>query len=296
MKILITGHSGFIGSSIISQLHLDNKIVGIDKLPFNNEHIKTVVHDLTTHSDIVEEEVKSCDIIIHLAGPVGVDKIDNTSDTYLNNMLLININIFNLVKKYNKKIIFTSTSEVYHEANNSSESDDLVIGNPEKSRWGYASGKLTSEFLCKSLCKKSLILRFFNITGKGDNKGVLHKMTSAIKTNKNIKIYGSGMQVRSFCDIRDAVEFIKIIMSKDIFTGEIYNVGSENNVITMSELASLCKSLSNKDVNIDKVKYDDIFSKNHDDILYRKPNCKKMNKIYKSKYNNQDIIESMLYD
>ena len=294
MKILITGHNGFLGKSIVSKLYKNDEIVGIDKVIDKDLLIRSIEHDLMVDSNIVEEEIKSSDVIIHLAGPVGVERIDYNYDTYLNDMLTINLNIFNLVKKYNKKIIFASTSEVYHDVKSAKESNNLVIGSPDKSRWGYASGKLTSEFLCKSICKKSLILRLFNITGVGDNKGVLYKMISAIKSNNNIQLYGTGEQVRSFCDQRDAVEFIKIAIDKDIFNGDIFNVGSAENCITMSELAILCKTISNKNVNIDRVDYDKIFSKNHDDILFRSPCCQKMNTVYKSIYTNADIIESML--
>lgn len=294
MKVLITGHNGFLGKSIVSKLHNNKKIVGVDKDTSDVPLIKSIEHDLMFYSSIVEKEIKSSDIIIHLAGPVGVERIDYNHDTYLNDMLTINLNVFNLVKKYNKKIIFASTSEVYHDVISANETDNLVIGSPDKSRWGYASGKLTSEFLCKSLCQNSLILRFFNITGVGDNKGVLHKMITAIKTNNSIQLYGSGNQVRSFCDQRDAVEFIKLAINNDIFNGGIFNVGSAENSITMSDLAILCKKISKKNININKIDYDKIFSKNHDDILFRSPCCKKMNTIYKSKYTNADIIESML--
>lgn len=294
MRVLITGHNGFLGKSIVSKLYKNYEIVGIDKVIDQNTRIKSIEHDLKFYSNTVEEEIESSDIIIHLAGPVGVERIDYNYDTYLNDMLAINLNIFNLVKKYNKKIIFASTSEVYHDVKSAKESDNLVIGSPDKSRWGYASGKLTSEFLCKSICKNSLILRFFNITGSGDNKGVLYKMISAIKSNNDIQLYGTGEQVRSFCDQRDAVEFIKIAIDNDVFNGDIFNVGSAENCITMSDLAILCKGVSNKNVNVSRIDYDKIFSKNHDDILYRSPCCIKMNTLYKSKYSNVNIIESML--
>ncbi len=297
MKILITGGCGFIGKALTRELLHNHIITVIDNSPnptVNSDKCNYIFTNLCNDDNIIETEIQRNDLIIHLASPVGVSKIDKNSDTFLNEMMKINMNIFNLVKRYNKKIIFTSTSEVYHDATSAKESDNLVIGSPDKSRWGYASGKLTSEFLCKSICKNSLILRFFNITGVGDNKGVLYKMISAIKSNNSIQLYGTGNQVRSFCDQRDAVEFIKIAIEKNIFNGGIFNVGSAENYITMSDLAILCKKISNKNVNISRIDYDKIFSKNHDDILFRSPCCEKMNTVYKSKYTNADIIESML--
>lgn len=294
MKILITGNNGFIGKALVQRLANDNDITGIDISNCDNNDIEYINHDLTQSNHKVEAKIKECDIVIHLAGPVGIERIDYEHTTYLADMLLINLNIFNLIKKYNKKVIFTSTSEVYFETKYANETDNLIIGSPVKSRWGYASGKLTSEFLCKSLCKNNIILRLFNVTGKGDNKGVAYKMSSAIAKNNNITLYGSGNQVRTLCDIRDAVEFIYHLIQNDIYDGDVYNVGNEKNTISMLYLAKCFIKLSSKNVNIQYKQIEDVFSKNHADIEYRKPCCNKMEKIYKPRYDVQDIIQSML--
>lgn len=294
MKILITGCSGFIGKALVERLSNDNDIVGIDIGECVNYNIEYINHDLTELNNNIESKIKECDIVIHLAGPVGVERIDYEYKTYLADMLSINLNIFNLINKYNKNVIFASTSEVYFNTKYANETDNLIIGSPIKSRWGYASGKLTSEFLCKSLCKNNIILRFFNVTGKGDNKGVAYKMSSAITKNNNITLYGSGNQVRTLCDIRDAVEFIYNLIQNDIYDGDIYNVGNEKNTISMLYLAKCFIKLSSKNINIQYKQIEDVFSKNHADIEYRKPCCYKMEKIYKPRYDVQDIIQSML--
>jgi UDP-glucose 4-epimerase len=208
-------------------------------------------------------------------------------------MLKINLKVFNLVKKYDKKIVFFSTSEVYKDNVAASENDDLIIGNPEYPRWGYSSGKLTSEFLCKSLCKKSIIIRPFNICGKYDKKGVLYQFIKNIKNNLNVIIHGDGHQTRSFCDVRDLIEFLNIINHLD-FSGEIYNIGNSNNFISMHNLAKLCISLANSNVEIDYVDYKHCFSEKHRDIYNRRPNCMKMNALYVPKYNITDIIQNLL--
>lgn len=294
MKILITGNNGFIGKALVQRLINDNDITGIDIGKCDNNDIGYINHDLTKLNCKVEAKIKECDIVIHLAGPVGVERIDYEHATYLADMLSINLNIFNLIKKYNKKVIFASTSEVYFNTKYANETDNLIIGSPVKSRWGYASGKLTSEFLCKSLCKNNIILRFFNVTGKGDNKGVAHKMSTAVIKNNDITLYGSGDQVRTLCDIRDAVEFIYNLIQNDIYDGDIYNVGNEKNTISMSSLAKCFIDLSSKNINIQYKQMEDVFSKNHADIEYRKPCCNKMEKIYKPQYSVEDIIKSML--
>ena len=284
MKILLTGGNGFIGKSIFNELKNEYIVTSIDKC--NNL-------DLSKNNHLIENFVQENDLIIHLASPVGVKNIDKNSNTFLDEMLKINLNIFNLVKKYNKKIIYFSTSEVYSNNSDAKETDNLIISNPSKLRWGYASGKLTSEFLCRSLCKNNIIIRPFNITGNGDNKGVLYEFIKKINLDKKISIYGTGNQIRAFCDIRDFNAFIKLII-KEKFDGQIYNIGNNNNVISIKSLAEKCINLSNKKIKIAFKNYDEIFSNNFGDILMRVPNCKKMNNIYKSKFNLDDIINSML--
>lgn len=288
MKILLTGSNGFIGKSIFNELKNTHEITAIDKV--GNKGIKL---DLSDNNHVIENFVKENDLIIHLASPVGIKNIDENSNTFLDEMLKINLNIFNLVKKYNKKIIFFSTSEVYYNSSGAKETDNLSISNPSKLRWGYASGKITSEFLCKSLCKNNIIIRPFNITGQGDNKGVLYEFIKNIKSNKNISIYGTGNQIRTFCDIKDLNAFIKLII-KEKFNGQIYNIGNKNNTISIKGLAEKCIKISNKKIKLDYKHYDEIFSDNFGDIFIRIPNCEKMNKIYEAKNNLDDIIKSML--
>jgi len=293
MKILITGGNGFIGKALRNFLSPLHDITVIDtKLDVNYTGVQCLA-DLSKTDDWLDDKIKNSDLVIHLASPVGIFKIDKNSKTFLEEMLKINLNIFNSVNRYNKKIIYSSTSEVYKNTDNALECDDLSIGCPDKLRWGYASGKLTSEFLCKSLCGKSVILRFFNATGVGDNKGVLFKFIESIKKNKDINVFGDGNQIRTFCDIRDVVNFVNKIISENLYNGEIYNVGNCNNVISINDLAKQCLFQTKSKVNIKYKEYNEVFSNNYDDIQKRIPNCQKMNKLMKAKYGINNIIKSM---
>lgn len=284
MKILITGGDGFIGHACKKHWSNNHDITSLDKASGV---------DLCWDSSILEYSIINCDLVYHLASPVGINLIDRHQGSFLNDMLKMNLKVFNLVKKHDKKIVFFSTSEVYKDCTDASEDDDLIIGSPDCPRWGYASGKLTSEFLCKSLCPQSTIIRPFNICGSGDRKGVLFSFMNSIKNKKDIIIHGDGNQVRAFCDIRDLLNFLDIINDIE-FTGQIYNVGNPENLISIRSLAETCKEISKSNVQLKYMHYSECFSESHQDILHRRPNCEKMNKFYVSRYSLIDIIKSMI--
>lgn len=284
MKILITGGDGFIGQSCIKDWSNTHDITSLDK--------KSGV-DICSDTRILEWSIANCDVVYHLASPVGIDLIDAHRDSFLNDMIKMNVKVFNLVKKYNKRLVFFSTSEVYKECEGATETDNLIIGSPDIPRWGYASGKLTSEFLCKSLCTQSVIIRPFNISGKGDCKGVLSSFIRSIKSNQDITVHGDGSQTRAFCDVRDLIGFLNVLNTKK-FEGQIYNVGNPKNQISVFKLAQLCKTLSGSNVDIVLSDYSTYFSSEHRDILNRSPDCSRMNTLYKAKYSLEDTISYML--
>jgi len=285
MKILITGSEGFIGQSLIDNWSNRHEISVIDRF-IGNDILTMSTHDL-------ENYVSQCDIVYHLASPVGIHLIDQNSQSFLSDMMKMNLRIFDVVKKFNKKIVFFSTSEVYKDCVDAKETDNLVVGTPDTPRWGYASGKLTSEFLCKAMCDRCVIIRPFNICGPLDRKGVLFSIINQIKNKGTIVIHGDGKQTRSLCDIRDLLAFLDVINDLE-FDGQIYNIGNNNNNISVLALACLCKNISKSDSNIVHVNYSESFSETHKDIQYRNPNCEKMNSLYQSRYTIEEIIKSML--
>ena len=284
MKILITGGDGFIGRACMESWSTIHDITSLDK--------KARI-DICSDSLALEWSISNCDIVYHLASPVGIDFIDAHRDSFLNDMIKMNLKVFNLVKKHNKHIVFFSTSEVYKECEDAVETDDLTIGSSDIPRWGYASGKLTSEFLCKSLCPRCTIIRPFNISGKGDHKGVLSSFIRSIKSGQDIVVHGDGAQTRAFCDVRDLVGFLNVINAQK-FTGQIYNVGNPKNTVSILKLAQLCKTLSGSNIDIHLSDYSMHFSREHRDILKRSPNCAKMNTLYGARYSLEDTILHML--
>lgn len=314
MRILITGGAGFIGAHLTKELldkgHsvicLDNFFTGDkDNLSEFNQNSRFELYQVDLaqplYSFNLEEAIKSCDLIYHLASIVGVSLVDKEPHRTIKENLEIALKLFPLAEKYNKKVVFTSTSEVYGELNLRNgfrEDQPLQIKPPTKLRWGYACTKLTQEFLIHSYNFPFVIARLFNVVGpkqKGDFGMVLPRFINWAKNNEDIVVYGSGEQTRCFCHINDCISVLYEMGVYDECDGEIVNIGNDSEVSIMT-LAKKVISLTNSSSKIVKVPYENDFSNNHEDIIRRVPNLEKLKKLlgYSPKYSLNDIILDMI--
>jgi len=268
---------------------------GIEQFAQHKNLYRFIEADLT---QIDDEEflriARKCDKIFHLAGSVGVEHIDkNPSETLFNNLALAN-KLNPLFQKLNKHVTFASTSEIYGEGP-FNEENNASIGPSSKLRWGYASAKLTTEFMIRASNYPYTIVRFFNVVGPGqlgDYGMVLPRFVHAAKNNKDLIVHGQGLQVRSFCHVNDAVD--ALIKVSDT-TGELFNIGNDEPT-SIYYLAKRVIELSGSSSNVVCVPYEEIFSKNHGDIFRRVPDLSKLRAAigYDPKYKLDDIIKDML--
>jgi len=302
MKVCILGGAGFIGRYLAARLHNDkNEVVVIDNYstskPRTNSPYKTINTDLTNMPPVhVREEIISADVIYHLASPVGVKLIDSSPKEHIINMHKMSNILLPLFKQSDARVIFASTSEVYGNNDFATEGDNLVIGDPKTLRWGYACNKLHTEFMLKCYDIKYTVVRFFNVTGLGqlpDHGMVLPTFIDLARNDKPILIYGDGSQIRTFCDIRDAVNMLAII-SGDSHIGETYNIGNSANVISIYDLALKTITSTNSKSQIIYKKYREVFTKESKDLLIRIPNTAKIEQYYKCRYTVEDTIKSFL--
>lgn len=303
-KVVILGGAGFIGRHLCERyLSRGWEVVVIDSLATSKDPVKKIrfiksrVQDMD--KSLLVSELKSADLVYHLAGSVGVEYVDkHPSKTIFNNLELANF-LVPLFEEAQTKVIFSSTSEVYGDkaVGDFKETDNCSIPPSTKLRWGYAASKLMTEFMFAASSFPYNIIRFFNIVGPGqvgDYGMVLPKFVEAAKKGNDLTIFGSGGQVRCFCHIDDAIEMLCRV-SGGGFNKEIFNIGNGVET-TINELAKAVIEVTGSSSKIKYVPYKEIFSEHHADIMRRVPNTEKVEKFtgYKQKNSLTDIIEDML--
>jgi UDP-glucose 4-epimerase len=292
MKVFITGGAGFIGSHLCDSLLAEGKEVTIlDNLSTGSK--KNIAHlegkievfqgDIRDQK-LVESLVENCDLILHMAAALGVDNIlenpiESTSTNFHGSEVVLNAAV-----KHDKRIIIASTSEIYGKNPKQplSETDDRVIGAPQKLRWTYSDAKALEEaiayslFLTKKL--KVTTVRLFNTVGPrqtGKYGMVIPRFVSAALDDKPIKIFGNGSQSRVFCHVQDTIKALSLLSSNDKSIGEVFNIGGKGE-ITILDLAKMIVNQTNSKSEITFTSYEDAYTIGFEDMARRVPDISKI--------------------
>ena len=314
MKVLITGGAGFIGSHLAERLlargdevHLldDLSTGSIENIVLVKNHPNLTYHiDTIRNYRLTAELVDMCDIVYHLAAAVGVRLIvESPVSTIETNIRGTDI-VLSLAAKKRKRVVITSTSEVYGKRNRVpfSEDDDLVMGPTNKGRWSYACSKAIDEFLAIAYWKEkrvpTVIARLFNTVGPrqtGRYGMVIPNFVQQALTGQDITVYGDGTQTRCFTHVSDVVQALIAIAEHPQAVGEVYNIGSDHE-ITMLELAERIKQLTESASNIVFVPYDQAYEAGFEDMMRRVPDISKIRALigYNPKVDLDALLTSII--
>jgi UDP-glucose 4-epimerase len=192
--------------------------------------------------------------------------------------------VLNAATKYNSRIIIASTSEIYGKNPKQplSETDDRVIGTPQKLRWSYSDAKALEEaaayYLHVTNKLKVTTVRFFNTVGPrqtGKYGMVIPRFVKAALENKPLTVFGDGSQSRVFCHVGDTVKAILLLTSNDKCIGEVFNIDGKGE-ITILDLAKKIINQTNSKSKISFVDYGDAYSLGFEDMVRRVPNISKI--------------------
>ena len=278
--VLVTGGAGFIGSHLCEEFLKENKVICVDNLSTGdcknvehlmvNENFKFIEHDVSKPLDLKGR----VDLIFHLASPASpIDYQKLPIETMMANSLGT-LNILNLAKEKNAKLLLASTSEVYGDPEEHPQSEGYWGHvNPTGPRSCYDESKRFAEALTLAYHRihgvDVKIARIFNTFGprmrKDDGRAIPNFVTQALN-NEPVTVYGNGKQTRSFCYVSDMVEGLIRLMESEFF--DVFNLGNTNEM-KIIDVAEKVKGMTGS-------KSDVVFrSLPKDDPVRRKPDIKK---------------------
>jgi UDP-glucose 4-epimerase len=294
MRILITGGAGFVGSHLAeSFIERGDEVMALD----NGSQAKVrhllahprfhLVVDSVMNSEILDSLAAQADLIYHLAGVVGVEHY--VADPY--HVLNVNVNgtqnVLRAAYKHGRRVVFTSTSEVYgrNPAVPWTEDADRILGPTSVDRWCYSTSKAVGEHFCLAYRRLGLpvtVLRYFNVYGprldRLDVGRVITIFLGQLLRGDPLTVIGDGSQTRCFTYIDDAMRATVAAGLVAEAEGEIINVGS-NEETSMRRLAELMIESGGGPSKISFVPQEAVYGKSYEDVPRRVPDVTRMHRL-----------------
>lgn len=261
-KILITGAGGFIGSHLTELLlekgyqvkalvryNSKNNWGWLEEIKLSND-IEIITGDIRDF-DSVYNAMTDCDTVFHLAALIGIPYSYISPAAYIKTNIEGTYNVLESARKIKlENVIITSTSETYGTAQYVpiDESHPLVGQSP------YSASKIAADQIAISYFKSFdlpvKIVRPFNTYGPRQSaRAVIPTIISQLIADKPLRL-GSLLPTRDLTFVRDTVNGFFEIAVNDILTGEITNIGM-NEEISIGELAIKISKLMNKEILIE---------------------------------------------
>jgi UDP-glucose 4-epimerase len=287
--ILVTGGAGFIGSHLVERLLAEGKSVTViddcstgrlENLRAVQSHprLKVIVAKIS-QCPRLEAEAAAAAGVYHLAAAVGVELVMQAGLATIETNLRETQAMLDAASAHGTPVLLASTSEVYGKSRRAAfgEEDDLLIGPPHLSRWGYACSKLMDEFLALAHARERktpvVIARLFNTVGPrqtGQYGMVLPRFLQAARQGGPLRVFGDGRQTRCFCYVLDTVEALVRLQNCPAARGQVFNVGSSEEV-SIRQLAELVIEILRSPSAIELVPYARAYALGFEDMLRRKP-------------------------
>ena len=295
MRVLVTGGAGFIGSHLVEALVargdsvtvIDNVSTGnLENLVSVKNKIEIVNGDIRD-SALIESLTEKTELIFHLAAALGVNTIlESTLESISTNIVGSEV-ILASAAKNKKRIVIASTSEIYGKNPKQplSESDDRVIGAPQKIRWSYSDAKAIEEAIATTLFQRQALpvttARLFNTVGprQSANYGmVLPKLVQSALNNEPLTVFGDGKQTRVFCHVNDAVRGLLALADSQKSIGDVFNVGGVGE-ISIKDLAAKVIQATGSKSEIKLLDYQKAYPAGFEDMARRVPDITKIKSV-----------------
>jgi UDP-glucose 4-epimerase len=286
---LVTGGAGFIGSHVVDALLMrGDSVIALDNLAtgrlsnLDSAHVYPgfqFVQGSVLDEDLVDDLVRRCGTVIHLAAAVGVKLVMAEPLESLTTNIRGSELVIAAAHRHRRRILITSTSEIY--GKNCSgplrEDADRVLGSPTVVRWSYSTAKAVEEILAGIYHRRgqlsTIVVRLFNTVGPRQSAAygmVIPRLVGQAVRGEPLTIYGTGRQRRCFMHVSDAVDAMLRLLGGEAAYGGTFNVGSSEE-ISILELARKIISCTASTSPIELVPYEQAYGEGFEDMLRRVP-------------------------
>ena len=293
---LITGGAGFIGSHLAEHLlDLGHQVVLVDDL--STGRLSNIAPLLERDSDrcrLVEatagEAIRDRAVtsgvtrIFHLAAAVGVKRVVDDPAGMVRTNIDETVAVLDAACDMAAAVLIASSSEVYGKCPvlPLREDMDLVYGPTTASRWSYGLTKALDEHLAMDYARRrglrAVVARLFNTIGPrqiGRYGMVVPRFVSRALSDQPLEIYGDGCQTRAFCDVRDVVAALALLLDEQACYGRVFNVGSDR-PITIEALADRVLALTGSRSSRRHVPYEAVYGEDFEDPPHRLPDLTRL--------------------
>lgn len=296
--VLLTGGAGFIGSHLADRLlALRYHVLVIDDLSTgrlsNIEHLLLhpdfqFVRGTITDESLLDRLASQADIILHLAAAVGVRLVVERPVHTIETNIMGTQAVLKAANRHGCRVLIASTSEVYGKGHKQPfvETDDVLLGATDKSRWSYAASKMVDEFLGLAYYREChlpvMIVRFFNTVGPrqtGDYGMVIPRLMAQALQDQPMTVYGDGTQRRCFGDVADVVEAVLKLIENADAAGKVFNIGNGREEITILELAHRIRNLTGSRSEIVLLPYSEAYAPGFEDMGRRVPDTQLIERL-----------------
>ena len=259
-----------------------------------------------TDSALVSGLVAQCDKVFHLAAAVGVKYVlENPLRSLITNIRGTEV-VLEACAEHGRKAMVFSSSEVYGKGVSVpfSEDDDRVMGPTHKLRWSYACGKAVDECLAQAYWQQRqvpvVVVRCFNTCGPrqtGSYGMVIPNMIVRALRDEPILVFGDGQQSRCFSAVSDVVRGVLMLADKTETDGEVFNVGSDEEVSVL-ELAQRIRQICESKSDIEFVAYEKVYGSSFEDMRRRVPDLTKIHRFvgYRPQTTLNQLLEITIRD
>lgn len=251
MKILITGVAGLVGSNLGTSLAKEHQITGVDNLigGYEDNVPKEIVFLKKDVADINLIDLHRTEVVIHAACTPHEGLSVFSPSLITHNTFGISMNLLSkCIQAGVKKFIFLSSMARYGTQETWPFTEEMT----PKPQDPYGIAKYAFELSLRNLCEthgmQFVVLVPHNIIGRGQKYNDPFRNVAGIMINRMLRglqpiIYGDGMQMRSFSDIRDVIDPITKCIFSSVGDAQTINIGPDDNFITINALAQLIGNL-----------------------------------------------------